>query len=332
MVISEQSMASAAQKPGVAAFAQDLAGCWRRLPFKALFFALLAAWIGLFHFLGTSTLGYKNTPSLFGWLAYAYEMGGDDDISRYIPLIVLALYWWKRKTLLDLPLRHWWPGLALVGLALLMHTLGYFVQQSRISVVAFFVGLYGLTGLVWGRSWLKESLFPFALFALSMPLSSEVEQITFPLRLWATDITTALCGVFGIGVIQDGTRIFDSNGAYQYEVAAACSGIRSLTTTLLLAVIYAFVYFRGPGRRLTIIASAFPLAVGANVVRLTSIIIAAEAFGQQAGAYVHGSWWMSLVPYVPAFLGLGLLGSWLKEKPPGDKPGKPAEQEVGQPA
>ena len=61
------------------------------------------------------------------------------------------------------------------------------------------------------------------------------------------------------------------------------------------------------------VLSAFPLAVLANVFRLTLIILAAEAFGQKAGDYVHESSLFSLAPYLPAFAGMFLLGWLLRE-------------------
>ncbi len=287
---------------------------WRRMPDKPIFFILLASWVALFHFLGNSTLGYTNTHSLFSWLIYVNQGEySDDDIGRFIPFVVLGLVYWKRKILMDVPKHQWWPAFGLLAAALLLHALGFFVQQPRISVIAFFVGLYAIMGLVWGWHWLAAILFPFILFGLCLPLSSEADTITLPMRLWATKITSVVCGGLGINVVQDGTRIFDPSGSFQYEVAAACSGLRSLTATLTLAVIYAFVSFRGAGRRLVIIASGFPLAILANICRLTMIIVAAEAFGQSAGDYVHTSFWLSLLPYAPAFAGLAALGRLLRE-------------------
>ena len=295
-------------------FREEWGRCWRDLPEKTLFFMLLAAWAALFLFFGNSTLGYTATHSLFRWMEYTYSMSTDDEHGRLIPFVVLGLYWWKRKELMAVPKAPWWPGLGLLGLALLVHGIGYMVQQARISIIGFFLGVYAVTGMVWGWRWLKASFFPFCLFAFCVPLGTLTETITFPLRIAATQITVAISHVgLGIDVIQDGTRIFDPNGAYQYEVAAACSGIRSLTVTLAIAVIYAFVYFKSPWRRGLIIAAAFPVAVTANVIRLTSIIIAAEAFGAAAGNYVHASAWMSLLPYVPALLGIVLLGYWMRE-------------------
>src|SRR6267378_3788753 len=101
--------------------------CWHRLPNKAFFLILLAAWLGLFHFLGNSTLGYlhSRSPSLFRWLLDAYDPAGnylrsDDGHGVLIPFVVLALFWWKREELLGQKLRTWSPALLLVGFALVL--------------------------------------------------------------------------------------------------------------------------------------------------------------------------------------------------------------------
>lgn len=285
---------------------------WRSMPDKSLFFILLAAWVFFFHFLGNPTFGYTKTPSLFAWLNYAYHNSNDDQHGFLVPFVVLALLYVKRKELIPVQKTNWWPALTLVVTGLLLHVVGYVVQQTRISVFAFFVGLYGLTGLVWGPRWLKASFFPFFLFVFCVPIATMSEKITFPLRVLATKTTVGLAQtVLGIDVVQNGTSIWEPSGRYQYEVAAACSGLRSLTAIFALATIYGFLEFRENWKRLVIIASAFPLAVIGNVVRLTTIIVAAETFGQSAGNYVHESFWFSLLPYVPPIAGLIFLGHWL---------------------
>jgi len=305
---------------------EEFQACWRQMPHKGLFFGLLAGWLALFQFFGNSTLGYVNTPSLFGWMEWIYRNSEDDAHGRLIPFVVLVLFWWKRNDLMAVSKRNWWPAVIVLLLGVLLHMFGFLIQQTQISVVGFFVGLYGLMGLVWGPKFLLASFFPFCLFAFCLPMRNVSEPITFPLRMLATKITSGICHVgLGINVIQDGTRIFDSNGTYQYEVAAACSGIRSLTAIMALSVIYGFVQFKSPWKRIAIIASTLPLAVAANVFRLTTIIIAAETFGQSAGNYVHNSSWMSLLPYLPAMFGILLLGHWLREN---KKPREPVIQPI----
>jgi len=309
---------------------EEIRACWRALPDKGLFFGLLAVWVLLFQFFGNSSFGYIPTPSLFHWMFVAYNresLVADDGHGNLIPFLVLGLMWWKRKELLGQPLRNWWPALLLVGAGLLAHMVGFIVQQQRLSIVGLFVGLYGLTGLVWGPRWLYASFFPFFLFAFMVPLGSLTEPVTFPLRIMVSWIVEHIFnGLLGIGVIRRGTELFNALGTYQYEVAAACSGMRSLISIFLVAVSYAFLVFRSPWKRLAMVAASLPLAVIGNVVRLGTIVAAGEWHGQSAGNYVHDSAIFSILPYIPAFLGMIYIGHWLEKLGSAPRPVTPTAE------
>jgi len=316
-------------------FRIEFLAVWRRLPNKAFFLVLLAAWLALFQFVGNSARGYASTPSLMQWMYLVYNpAGGEDptgDIGNWVPLVVLGLFWWRRKELMAVELKMWAPGLLLVGLGLAIHVVGFVVQQPIISLVGLFTGLYGLTGLVWGPGWLRASFFPFFLFAFMIPPGSMAVPITFRLRVWVCQIVEGICGnLFAFDIIREGTALKNPLGTYQYEVAAACSGIRSLTATLAVALIYAWLSFSSWWKRGLLIAAAFPLAVLGNVVRMLTIIIAAEFGGQSAGNYVHEGGPLeifSLLPYIPAFGGLLLLGYWLREREPEKAPAAEAKKD-----
>ena len=68
---------------------KELRQLWDGLPCKAEFGALLIAWILLFHFLGNSTIGYVDTPSMFTWLntvhTNAEKTDNDDAFGRFVP-------------------------------------------------------------------------------------------------------------------------------------------------------------------------------------------------------------------------------------------------------
>jgi exosortase len=294
-------------------FADELRLFGRTIPHKSLFLILLAAWAALFHFFGNSTFSYVRSPSLFAWLKNIFDQSVDDQLGMYIPLVILGLLWWKREELSRIEKRTWWPGLFLFAAAVLMHVAGYLVQQARVSVAAFFIGIYAITGLLWGWDWLRSTFFPYFLIAFIMPSSNYAERLTLPLRLLATQITVFASHCLGIDVIREGTNIFERTGRFQYNVEAACSGLRSLTTMIALSCIFAFVKFDRKWKRALVVLMAFPLAIFGNSLRLLLIIVAAEFFGQSAGNYVHEHWLFSLVPYVPAMLGLAFLTRWLDE-------------------
>lgn len=323
---------------------------WQRLPNKTFFACLVAAWFALFFFLGNSTLGYINSPSLFSWVLDAYHPNGlylesDDGIGVLVPLVVLGIFWWKRKQLLELPLMTWWPALLIIAAGLTLHVLGYMIQQPRVSLVGFFTGLYGIMGLAWGPRWLTNSIFPFVLFAFCIPVSVQLQPLTFYLRLWVCQLVEGICHyALAIDIIRDGTSLQDPTGSYQYEVAAACSGMRSLTATFGLAFCFAFMSLSSWWKRLVILASALPLAMAGNLLRMMLIILAAELGGQDWGNYVHDGGpggIFSLLPYVPALFGLMYLEQWLrgvgkgpsgtKSPPDSNEPGSGERAEVTAP-
>jgi len=293
-------------------FIQEFPAVWKSIPRKGLFTLLFVLWTVFFEFFGTTTVGYFN--SLYLFMNFSY-LSPDDAHGFIIPLVVLGLFWWKRNELKELPSRLWLPGTAFLILAILIHIVGYVVQQTRVSMVGLFFGWYAIIGMIWGPAILRASFFPMCLFAFAIPLGTIAELITVPLRLMATKITTILAGdILGMNIVQRGTQIIDLNGNFQFEVAAACSGLRSLTAVLALCTIYTFMNFNSTPRRLLMVAAGIPLAVLGNVLRLLTLIMVSEAFGRARGEAFHDSTVFSLLPYIPAILGIMALGHFLREK------------------
>jgi exosortase len=296
-------------------FRVEFLRCWERLPNRGLFLGLLAAWLLLFQFYGNSTFGYVDTPSLFGWMWNAYDGGdGSEEHGKFVPFVVLLLFWWKRKELMAAVSGLWLPGLLLFGLGLALHIVGYLVQQPRVSIVGLFVGLYGLMGLVWGWRFLWASFFPFFLFAFSVPLGSLAERITFPLRLLVSSVSVGIARTFGCDVLRDGTQIFDAQRTFQFDVAPACSGIRSLVALIALTLIFGYVSFKSWWRRAVMILAAIPLAVFSNVTRITFTIFVSELFGQDAGKAVEQN--SGFVTFAIAIVCVLALERWLREPKP----------------
>jgi exosortase len=296
---------------------------WEQLPNKGFFLALLAGWLALFHFLGDSIARYVQTPSMFSFLYKVYNSpnpASDDGHGNLIPFLVMGLFWWKRKELLAAPLKIWLPGLLLLMAGMVLHILGYVLQQPRLSLIGLFLGIYGLMGLAWGRGWMQRCFFPFFLLVFSIPLGAQADFITIPLRhlvSWLVEIVAHF--ILGIDIIRHGVQLTDPTGTYQYEVAAACSGIRSLVAIFLIATVYGFLAFQSAWKRVFFMALAFPLAVLGNLARMLLIIVAAEIGGQNAGAYVHENQIISLIPYLPAIIGLLIIGHWMEKQQIPDK-------------
>lgn len=298
----------------------EITACWAGLPNKALFLTLAGAWLLLLSVLGNSTFGYVVTRSLPLWMLNSYTAPqSEDGHGLLIPLVVAYLFYVRRKYIFGGERRLWWPGLVILTGACLLHILGYLVQQPRLSIVALLGGLFGIMGTCWGPDFLRRSFFPFWLLVFLIPLGSLADPLSVPLRVFVAEVVRVVFSAAGMDVMRDGTQLY-SPDRYQYEIAAACSGLRSLIATFALATIYGFTFFRKPWKQWLLIASALPLAVIGNVFRMMAIVLAAEWFGQKTGAQVHESTFWSLLPYVPAILGLIFLGRWIEEDDPDPDP------------
>lgn len=299
---------------------QELRSLWDSLPHKAAFGLVVAAWFALFHFLGNSTLGYIQTDSMFGWLQAVYEggaqQGRDDELGLMIPWLVGAIVVVRRSELTAIAKEPWTPALALVPVGLLLHISGYVVQQTRLGVVGFLVGLFGIMGMYWGRAWMRGFAFPYLLFFFCVPISVFLDTLTHGLRLLSTLLSTTFCEwILNMNLQRAGTMVFQKASAtaqgFRFDVAPACSGIRSATVVLLLTVTFAFLNFRTPWRRIFLILLSPAFAVLANVIRLIVVFAVAEAAGQAAGEAVETKF--GFATFLIALGCVFLVARWLQE-------------------
>ena len=286
---------------------------WGQLPNRGFFLALTLVWVALFQWQGLSTFQVLKSRSLFGWLFNVYSSPFvDEEQGLLIPFVVLILVWWKRRELAAQRSGLWWPGLGLVAAGLMLHVAGFSVQQPRLSVIGCFTGLYGLMGMAWGTGWLKAIFFPYFLLVFCVPLGALGVAVTLQLRIL---VATIVAGISHLGlapdVLRQGTQLFDAQSTYHYEVAPACSGIRSVMAMLALTTIYGFLAFKPAWKRLLMVALAVPLAVLGNVVRLCLTIMVSEAFGQGAGTAVESK--LGLVTFAVGIGGILVVGRWLEE-------------------
>lgn len=286
-----------------------------RFPSRGLFCVLLAAWVVLFHFLGNSVFGFVDSASLFRWHWAIWNGNPDEEFGMLVPILVAAILWIRRDRWADVPKAPWAPGLGLLVAGLVLHVVGYTIQQTRLSAFGFLIGLAGLTALLWGPALLRSILFPGFLLFFAIPFTGVLETLTFRLRLFVTDMSVGFCDAFlGMDVTRKGTLIYNKARTFTFDVAPACSGIRSLTAMTLLTVTYSFLAFASPWRRSVLILSALPLAVLGNIARLITVIVVSDAFGQGAGLTVENRF--GFITFLVGLSGLFLLGRLLQETPP----------------
>jgi len=133
---------------------------------------LLVCGLIIFNFFGNSARGYIDTTSLFYW--WGFQWFNPQSQTEHGPIILaLSLWLLYRNLKATSPTQNSpspWLGLFIIIGSLLLHILGYLVQQSRISIVGFLIFLIGSSYLLGGSRWGKASIFPCTLMLFALPL------------------------------------------------------------------------------------------------------------------------------------------------------------------
>lgn len=153
-----------------------------------------------------------------------------------------------------------------------------------------------------GSALLKSLLLPLAFLALMVPPPAFLlDALLVELKLVVTDAAVWLLQAGGETVLAEGNQIVLPAGTL--FVADACSGLTAIVTMLPISCIVAYFMNRGIWRRAVVVASVVPLAMAANIVRVTVTTIVALHFGiEHAQGSLHESF--GLATYVIGTLAL----------------------------
>ena len=169
-------------------------------------------------------------------------------------------------------------GLIALAVSVGLFLLGMLAGESFTQRIGVLAALGSLT--VYYRGWAQARAWwlPLALLASSIPLPDVVlDTLTVPLQLFASGAAVALLESRHIPAGQAGNVIFLPG--QELFVAAACSGLRSISALFGLTLLIAGTCVRSVPARLLLILLAVPAAIGANVLRV---------FGTGFGAYYLG--------------------------------------------
>ena len=232
------------------------------------------------------------------------QWASDDNYSHGFFVVPLALYfaWERRGALKAAPRQPSILGLILIVLSLgvlLVGLLGAELFLTRISLIGV---IGGVVLYVWGREHFRKLAFPIAFLLLMIPLPTIVfNQIAFPLQVLASRAGETVISLAGIPVLREGNVL--QLPSQTLEVAEACSGIRSLVSLIMLAIVLGHFTERSIGRRIVLALAAVPIAILANAARVAGTGLASELVSPAAAeGFLHTfSGWLL---FVVAFIGL----------------------------
>jgi exosortase len=160
-------------------------------------------------------------------------------------------------------------GLALVVAASLVKLGTAVIVVGTLGDLALVTTIAGVCALLAGAEALRRYGFAigFLLFMIPMPVALYA-TIASPLQLMVSQFASVLLNASGVPVLTEG-NMMTLPGGVQMFVAEACSGMRQLTGFLALTAAVAYLTDRPAWYRGAVIAAAVPVALTANVARVT---------------------------------------------------------------
>lgn len=206
------------------------------------------------------------------------------------PLVVGLMGWlcWRvRKEFLAEAVRPAVMGLLIMGFGILWFVAGWRLIQPRVCVAGLPIIIYGAVVYVYGWARAKHLIFPLSMVAFVIPAPG-LQQMTTGLQIIATKMAYHATNLFGMETVLAGNRVYDPTGNWgSWEIDAGCSGIRSIVALTLVTYVYGMIVHKKWSERLVVFAACIPIAILANAVRVTSILVVARINVQFAKSTWH---------------------------------------------
>jgi len=233
----------------------------------------------------------------------------------FVPLFSAYVIWQERDRLARIPPRPSWSGLVvlLAGLGVLI--LGRLGAELFLARSSMLLVLAGVVILFLGWNLFRAVLFPWAFLLLMIPIPTIVfNQITFPLQLLVSRVSAEVLRSVGVPLVLQGNILRLVTGPL--DVAEACSGIRSLTSLLTLAIIYGYLLEKRPWVRWFLALASVPIAIAANCVRIIGTgLLVQHGYPDAAQGASHEIW--GVIVFVLALLMLYTLHALIRFLFPG---------------
>ncbi len=225
-----------------------------------------------------------------------------------IPFVVTFLIWQRKEQLARIEFAGSWVGVTILLFGVLVRLAGDLAASWLFVEYGFVIILLGLVYAYVGPKAMRLLWVPMLFLFFMLPLPEvALQDLLQQLQLASSMIGVSLIRACDISVYVEGNLI--DLGAMKLQVAEACSGLRYLFSLLTLGFIAAYFFKVTLWKRLVVFASAVPITVLMNSLRIALVGITVEYFGRSAGEGVL-HYFEGMVVFVAA-LGLLVAEMWV---------------------
>ena len=169
-------------------------------------------------------------------------------------------------------------GIPVLIAGLLLNWGGELISNNWLSSISILISFSGLIYTFLGSAALKRMLPAIFLFFFAIPLPATImPSLTAYLQLISSDFGVKILQALGISVYREGNII--DLGLHKLDIATACSGLRYLFPLISLSYLLSLLSLKSWWKRLALILSAIPIAIGINSLRIALTGILFNAFG-----------------------------------------------------
>ena len=258
--------------------------------------AIILAWL-----ISKASWFWSNNPDMqFGWV---------------IPMLSAYLLFeaWEQRIALE---GRWELGavvLAVLGLGFLFLTQIYQAAYGLTPTSMAGLGV-GYLGVAWANAWYiygKRGVrlfgFGLAFMLIALPIPSVIYgEIISQLQRGITVVTVEILALLGTPASIQGNLVQLPTGVL--GVDEACSGIRSLQSTVMATLFIGYLTLKGNGARAFLFVAGLGLAILGNLIRVFSLSYSASRHGIQAVDAAHDVAGWSILAFT--VIGVGTL-AWI---------------------
>ncbi len=291
-------------------FASTTRQRWAALGVSAVLMIVL---LGLFPY---QHWDFIERSSILGGIVRKAQQDSEWWFCLVTPFIVAWLVSRMRPALTALPLQGSWLGAPVLLLGMVLYGFGYKADTAYPGYAAGQLLLLGLILQLGGVPWLRALFFPWAFFVFTWPMLPLESLMAVPLRMWTAKLSALVLNLIGVPVTQEGTGLHsaadelagrEQGALFQLDVEEPCSGIRSLFSLMMLSALYGWISLKTWPARSILFASAIPLAMLGNLVRMVLLALGCLTFGSDVaiGRNLDGHQEMS---FFHSMAGLAVFG------------------------
>ena len=229
-----------------------------------------------------------------------------------IPPLALYIAYASRARTFSIPSTQDARGLAVIFASCVMFLLGKLGAEYFLTRLSLVLLLAGLSLTFWGWTRTRTLSFPLLLLVTMIPLPMLVyNRVTLPLQLLSSQAATAIIQFVGGSVYRDGNVLHLPHTTL--GVAEACSGLHSLASLVVAALLLGFAECTQLRSRVLLVILAVPFAIAVNVIRVTGTAFLAEVNPDYAEGFYHSfsGWVIFLVGFAFTWAVAKGLHRWL---------------------